>query len=41
MTQTNDGLAAYYGDLVIWEPQLLQMYDDLLPRLGRALGERN
>ncbi len=34
-----DGLAAYYGDLVLWEPQLLQMYDDLLPRIDRALGE--
>jgi hypothetical protein len=35
-----DGLAAYYGDLVLWEPQLLQMYDDLLPRIDRALGEQ-
>ena len=41
MEENFDGLAAYYGDLVIWEPQLLQMYDDLLPRLGRALGEQN
>ena len=32
-----DGLAAYFGDLVLWEPQLLQMYDDLLPRIDRAL----
>ena len=41
MEENFDGLAVYYGDLVIWEPQLLQMYDDLLPRLGRALGEQN
>ena len=34
-----DGLGAYYGDVVLWEPQLLQMYDDLLPRIDRALGE--
>ena len=36
-----DGLAAYYGDLVIWEPQLLEMYGDLLPRIDRALGGQN
>lgn len=36
-----DGLAAYYGDLVLWEPQLLQMYDDLLPRIDRALAGHN
>ncbi len=35
---TFDGLTAYYGDLVIWEPRLLQMYDALLPRLDAALG---
>ena len=40
MEENFDGLAAYYGDLVLWEPQLLQMYDDLLPRIDRALGEQ-
>lgn len=35
------GLAAYYGDVVLWEPQLLQMYDDILPRIDRALGAAN
>ena len=39
MEENFQGLAAYYGDLVIWEPQLLQMYDDLLPRIDRALGD--
>jgi hypothetical protein len=34
-----DGLAAYYGDVVLWEPQLLQMYDELLPLIDRALGD--
>jgi hypothetical protein len=40
MEENFDGLAAYYGDLVLWEPQLLQMYDELLPRIDRALGEQ-
>ena len=35
-----DGMAAYFGDLVLWEPQLLQMYEDLLPRIDRALGDK-
>ena len=39
MTENFEGLAAYYGDLVLWEPQLLQMYDELLPLIDRALGE--
>lgn len=29
----------YYGDLVVLEPALLGMYDDLLPRIDRALGD--
>ena len=28
-----------HGDIVIWEPELLRMYDELLPRIDRALGE--
>ena len=32
-------LAVYYDDLVIIEPALLKSYDDLLPRLERAIGE--
>ena len=32
-------VAMYYGDVVLIEPKLLQMYDDILPRLGRMLGE--
>jgi hypothetical protein len=38
-----DGLAeateTYFSDLVEWEPELLTMYDALLPRIDRALGE--
>jgi hypothetical protein len=41
MEENFQGLAAYYGDVVIWEPQLLQMYDDLLPRIDRALAGGN
>ena len=37
-----DGLAAaaetYFADLSEWEPELLTMYDAILPRLDRALG---
>ena len=33
------GLAAYYGDIVLWEPALVRMYDEVLPRIDRALGE--
>lgn len=28
----------YYGDIVLWEPALLRMYDELLPQLDRVLG---
>jgi hypothetical protein len=31
--------AVYYGDVVYLEPQLLRMYDELLPQIDRALGE--
>jgi hypothetical protein len=37
-----DGLAeaanAFFGDLTFMEPRLLTMYDELLPRIDRALG---
>jgi hypothetical protein len=39
ITETFPGLSYYYGDLVLWEPQLLQMYEDVLPQIDRALGE--
>lgn len=29
----------YYGDIVLWEPRLLEMYDELVPQLDRALGD--
>jgi hypothetical protein len=29
----------YYADIVLGEPQLLKAYDELLPRIDRALGE--
>jgi hypothetical protein len=35
-----EGLLWYYGDIVLWEPQLLRMYDELVPQIDRALGER-
>jgi len=41
LSENFDGLAAYYGDVVLWEPQLLTMYDELLPRIDRALGSQN
>jgi hypothetical protein len=40
LVENFEGLVAYYGDLVIWEPQLLRMYDELLPQIDQALGER-
>jgi hypothetical protein len=40
LTDNFEGLAAYYGDLVLWEPELLQMYEELLPQIDRALGDR-
>jgi hypothetical protein len=30
----------YYGDMVLFEPALAKMYDDLLPKLDAALGEK-
>lgn len=33
------GLAAYYGDVVLWEPALIRMYDDVLPGIERELGK--
>jgi len=32
-------VAVYYGDVVLMEPKLLTMYDDVLPQIDRALGE--
>jgi hypothetical protein len=40
LVENFEGLVAYYGDLVIWEPQLVRMYDELLPQIDQALGER-
>jgi hypothetical protein len=34
-----EALRAYYGDIVIWEPRLIEMYDRVLPKIDRALGE--
>ena len=30
----------YYGDMIVFEPRLLTMYDELLPKIDRALGEK-
>jgi hypothetical protein len=38
MLENLEGLNAYYGDLVLWEPSLLKMYDEVLPQIDRALG---
>src|SRR6185369_5907411 len=39
-----DGFAAaagtYYGDMVIQGPKLIEHYDQILPQIDRALGER-
>lgn len=29
----------YYGDMTIYEPRLLRLYDELLPQIDQALGE--
>lgn len=33
-------LQVYYGDILVYEPRLLQMYGELLPKIDAALGER-
>ena len=40
LIESFDGLTAYYGDLVIWEPELLKQYNEILPLIDRVLGER-
>jgi hypothetical protein len=30
----------YYGDMTIFEPRLLAMYDDILPRIDKALSRK-
>ena len=39
LTENFEGLTYYYGDIVLWEPELLRMYDELVPHIDRALGE--
>jgi hypothetical protein len=39
LAENYTGLAAYYGDVVLWEPALIRMYDEVLPRIDRVLGE--
>jgi len=34
-------VAIYYGDIVLLEPKLLQLYDEVRPRIDRALGEES
>jgi hypothetical protein len=29
----------YYGDIVLWEPALLKLYDEVIPQIDRALGD--
>jgi len=38
LSENYNGLAAYYGDVVLWEPALIRMYDEVLPRIDRTLG---
>jgi hypothetical protein len=33
------GVTTYYGDCTLLEPRLLKIYDEILPRLDRALGD--
>jgi hypothetical protein len=35
----SNGLMTYFGDCTLIEPRLLKIYDEILPRLDRALGE--
>jgi len=37
LVENFDGLVSYFGDIVIWEPRLLQQYDEVLPLIDRAL----
>jgi hypothetical protein len=30
----------YYGDVTVYEPRLLEMYEAILPRIDAALGEK-
>jgi hypothetical protein len=39
LDENYSGLASYYGDVVLWEPALIRMYDEVLPRIDRALGQ--
>jgi len=32
-------LSVYYGDIVYYEPRLLELYDEILPQIDRAPGE--
>ena len=32
-------LSIYYGDIVLYEPKLLALYDEILPQIDRAIGE--
>ena len=32
-------VVVYYGDIVLYEPKLLSLYDELLPQIDKALGE--
>jgi len=34
-----NGVATYFGDCTLIEPRLLKIYDEILPRLDRALGD--
>jgi hypothetical protein len=39
MEENFEGMMWYYGDIVLWEPQLLRLYDELVPQIDRALGD--
>ena len=32
-------MSGYFADIALWEPELVRMYDEVLPRIRRALGE--
>ena len=38
MAFVGNGLITYFGDCTLIEPRLLKIYDEILPRLDRALG---
>ena len=39
MPENFDAFTQYYGDITLWEPVLLRVYDEVVPQIDRALSE--